>query len=337
MGWEQMPRSGLLSTWGEISTAPAMAWTGQEVIVAGVVETLVGGKERRGSKAFNPATREWRDIRDPPGTRNISGPAFWGGEEMLVWPWHPDDPRHRVLAYNPTTDSWRYPPPPPMSDGTPVWLANKLSVWGGSSVQDGPYGNDAALFDPASDAWTMASAAPLPPLVESAVASDSRRVLVWGGRPSWGVAISDGAIYDSSDDTWSLTGRAPISTRYRPVSVWTRKEFIVWSGLHPTKTREGLARDGAAYDPDLGTWRRLPPAPTSGGSAAWVGNELLVFPAGTEYEPAGACLGYRPDDDCWRWVPDRGATPGAPAVWTGTELYAWVPEDPRHDLVVYRP
>ena len=340
MGWERMPPSRLMSIWSSQPSWPADAWTGQEALVVDVFDILMSGEIRRGSKAFDPATRQWRALRDPPTSDALWGSGFWAGKEMLIWRPSCNDPRQRGLAYDLETDDWRFLPPGPISDdgGEAVWVSGKMFVWGGSWREFGRCGNDAAFYDPVADSWASLPPAPISPRTASAVATDGKRFFVWGGKVSQFVAASDGAIHDPDEGDWRLTGEAPLPTRFEATAVWTGKEFIVWDGVHPTSKGGRRNRDGAAWDPSGSTWRRIAAAPTGrGGSVVWAGDEMLVYPAGREYEPGGACLGYRPEPDEWEWVPDNGATPTGPSVWTGTELYAWVANDPRHDLAVYRP
>lgn len=166
-------------------------------------------------------------------------------------------------------------------------------------------------------------------------ASDGTGVYLWGGITDQRRPTADGAYLSATHRTWEPIGRAPIRPRFGAVGAWTGSEFMVWGGGGLKHTM----RDGATWSPGSGTWRPIPAAPTSAGAGpVWVGDELLVWWLGSEFEQTGTdCLAYRPADDSWRWVPTDGATPRRPWVWTGSELYAWVPIDPRHDLVVYRP
>lgn len=342
VGWEPLPPSGLLGIGSVQPSAPALAWTGKELLVAGVEDRRRGGEVWRGSRAFDASAGEWRVIRDPPTDDALWGTGFWSGREMLVWRYPPicEDPRQQGLAYDPETDVWRLLPPRPVNDcgGDVAWVSGKMFVRAGGSGPFSPSSNVASLYDPVTDRWTSVPAAPVAPRQASAVTVDEGRVFVWGGSDFNGAA-SDGAIYDVAENVWEPVGRAPISTRYGSGAVWTEKEFIVWSGMHPTKTNpRRIVRDGAAYEPATQTWRRIATAPTSLASPmVWVGDEVITWWAGSEYEPKASCLGYRPEDDTWRLVPDDGAAPQGPGVWTGTELYVWAPRGPGHDVAVYRP
>lgn len=152
MGWERLPPSGLLSTWGQSSWGPVLGWTGREVLVAGLVETITSSRQRRGSRAFDPATQEWRDLRDPPVDAALTGSAFFTGKELLVWRSY-GDTGSRFLAYDPALDDWRVLPPPPIDDGVAVWVDGGIFVWGGDWGYDA-WHEKTAWYDPGLDDWT---------------------------------------------------------------------------------------------------------------------------------------------------------------------------------------
>ena len=85
-----------------------------------------------------------------------------------------------------------------------------------------------------------------------------------------------------------------------------------------------LLNDGAAYDPNADSWRRLARSPLKGAmksGIAWTGDELLIV-GGLNGDTTGAA--YNPSTDSWRSLPDAPGqiTPPYPqAVWTGSEAY----------------
>jgi hypothetical protein len=151
--------------------------------------------------------------------------------------------------------------------------------------------------------------------------------------------------------TWVSLPPAGIAARTEPVAVWTggatgqaaqppgpravgagarpaayepftQGLVLVWGGYGA----DGPLRDGAAYDPFSGVWRRIPPAPHpwaqgSSDAAVWTGRELLTLGA-----VAGSVLprwmAYDPAADRWREtsisLPAAHRWHGA--GWTGTEL-----------------
>jgi hypothetical protein len=59
-------------------------------------------------------------------------------------------------------------------------------------------------------------------------------------------------------------------------SVWTGSELFVWGG----DASDGIAGNGALYNPTTMKWRKLPPSPLSartGAQAVWVDGEVIVI------------------------------------------------------------
>ncbi|MGD2103223.1 MAG: hypothetical protein PVG83_13405, partial [Acidimicrobiia bacterium] len=90
-------------------------------------------------------------------------------------------------------------------------------------------------------------------------------------------------------------------------SVWTGNELIVIDQLSRS----------AAYDPERGVWRELPPAPGTYilADPVWTGNEVLVCC----HEFDGPAAAYDPVSDSWRAVaPHPGFIDPPTMVWTGS-------------------
>lgn len=114
---------------------------------------------------------------------------------------------------------------------------------------------------------------------------------------------------------WRRLAPSPLAPRSGHVAVWTGAELLVWGGAG----EDGRLRDGAAYDPAVDTWQRLPPSPQppAGLAAAgvWTGRELVVL--GSE-----SVLAYDPGTDRWQagspTLPGL-SSPGA-VTWDGREV-----------------
>jgi N-acetylneuraminic acid mutarotase len=169
-------------------------------------------------------------------------------------------------------------------------------------------------------------------------------MIVWGGfsgsvglgRP--GELRADGAVYDPRSTTWRVISPAPLAPRSGHVAVWTGEEMIVWGGSRPhgplRGERERLLYDGAAYDPQSDTWRRLAPTRLLAAlvpvlpsgvepdlNAVWTGDAMLIW------GPNGGA-GYDPEHNRWERIPtppaDFGVTfDGSTAVWTGDQMIVW--------------
>jgi len=117
-----------------------------------------------------------------------------------------------------------------------------------------------------------------------------------------------------SDSTVALP-RMPISAPAHRGSIWTGTELIVWG--EPSAPDESPPPAGAAFNPRIGTWRTIAPAPTSRGTpVVWTGREMIVW--GTAGADGAA---YDPEADSWRLLADApfSATDIA-AAWTGNEV-----------------
>lgn len=144
---------------------------------------------------------------------------------------------------------------------------------------------------------------------------------------------------------WHNLPEIPLSPRSNPLYEWTGQEVVVLGGNtvdHDDPAAHPLS-DGAAYNPDTGSWRMLPdapfPAPPLGPQGVWTGKELVVVASPCidrrvveeeDSEPicdpgglAGAA--FDPESNQWREiaVPAGGPDPqerdyGA-LGWTGVE------------------
>jgi hypothetical protein len=120
---------------------------------------------------------------------------------------------------------------------------------------------------------------------------------------------------------WSTLPSPPFY-RFRGTAVWTGSELVYWGG--ESDFGDEVHRDGAAFDPASGTWRRLAPGPLSarsGAAAVWTGEEVLIW--GGDHAGDGAA--YDPGEDEWRTLPAAPLPPRTPvgAVWTGREMIVW--------------
>lgn len=128
---------------------------------------------------------------------------------------------------------------------------------------------------------------------------------------------------------WSALPAASISPRSDPTGVWTGREMIVWGGATGVHG-ERLLGDGAAYDPQAASWRRLPPSPLSARTAhvaVWTGREMVVWGGYVSlgignFRAAADGAAYDPATNAWRLLPAAPlvARVAPIAVWTGREF-----------------
>jgi hypothetical protein len=134
--------------------------------------------------------------------------------------------------------------------------------------------------------------------------------------------------------SWRVVAEGPLGPRSGQVAIWTGEEMVVWGGSARSDSQESLdlvaARDGAAYDPESDSWRRISRAPIPGGfgySAVWTGDEMIVWGGVGRHRrgETAAAAAYHLDTDTWRIIADAPLTPraGHLAVWTGKEMVVW--------------
>jgi hypothetical protein len=244
--------------------------------------------------------------------------AVWTGE--LLYAWFGDG----AALYTPSTDTWSALPAPslsPRTDAIVGWSASMFVVWGGSD-------SNGARFDPTIGAWRPMAAAPIATRTRtwSATASSKQELYVWGGVNGDGSIAADGAAYDPAVDRWRVLPAAPIEGRAYASAVWSGRELIVWGGTTTPAGNSGGRADGAAYNPETNTWRRLALSPLSAGitSGVWTGSEVLYGPTRSGNAngmiASTTAASYDPSTDTWRRLTLSIGHPGFLSGWDGQRL-----------------
>ncbi len=272
----------------------------------------------------------WSAIpRDPRGPTYQSAVVWTGTEAITVGG---VDPNGLLVggaaAYDAVSDSWR------IVSTEPLPLLEPIVAWTGSHVlavgwaAEGRPRSVAALLDPSTGKWRIASDSPARDKLWSAnpwVWTGSELLVTFGDADA---SESTALAYDPVLDRWRELPPVPISPRNLAASVWTGKEWIVWGGTNGAQE----FGDGAAYDLAGGGWRRIAPSPLSPrrfrGGGVWTGNELLLTAGSTGGEPYGGNgemaladgAAYDPITDAWRSIADGPAHPGFVPIWTGTHM-----------------
>lgn len=149
--------------------------------------------------------------------------AVWTGVEMLVWGGvgQPVEGSPRELgdgaAYDPVTSTWRVLAPSPLSPRVgmaAVWAGDLWFVWGGSAPYSSSSGvrGDGALYDPATDSWTILPEAPLDPRTGARAVWTGTEILLFGGVAGHSSEQhrGNGAAYNPSAGTWRPIATAPL-------------------------------------------------------------------------------------------------------------------------------
>ena len=219
-----------------------------------------------------------------------------------------------MLAYNPSTNTWRTLPPSgltPRQGAVAVWTGSQLVVWGGLNYDLTSAYDDGARLDPATGTWRRLPVAPVPARGLAGSAWSGREVLLWGGeigrslqaRSSLGAAsVGQGAAYDPVENRWRALPLSPLRAKFSPAAVWTGHLFIVIGGS-ANGVLPAPGPGAAAYDPATNAWTALPAAPTYpppatngptgpadqrvGGFAVWTGTAVVLV-GGLDYVQQGS-------------------------------------------------
>jgi N-acetylneuraminic acid mutarotase len=325
--WHQLPLTPLTPRSGA-----AGAWTGTEMVVAGGHASPDGlasdATPVTDGAAWHAATNTWRAIAPMPTTLPGNDPtAVWTGTEVLVWSSAPATPdtngREVVLAYNPSTNTWRTLPSSgltPRQGAVTIWTGHQLVVWGGLNFDFTYAYPDGARLDPLTGTWQRLPAAPVPARGFAGAAWSGRDVLLWGGQTVTSVeirasagfqSVGQGAAYDPVTNRWRALPLSPLRAKSSPSAVWTGHFFIVIGGS-ANGVLPAPGPGAAAYDPATNSWTTLPAAPSypppdpngptgpadqrEGAFAVWTGTAVVLV-GGGDYVDQG------PRSDGIRWTP----------------------------------
>ncbi len=250
----------------------AGAWTGTEMVVAGGLASASGSAEHAAlvtdGAAWNALTNTWHRIAAMPTTLAGNPTAVWTGREVLVWssvpaPTAGPNGREVVLAYNPSTNTWRSLPASgltPRAHAVTVWTGKELVVWSGLSSNFTTAYGDGARLDPATNTWRPLPPAPVPARGLAAAIWSGHEVVLWGGVVGAGTEVGKGAAYDPAANHWRALPLSPLRARTLPAGVWTGRLFIVIGGSAGS-VLPAPGPGAAAYDPASNRWTALPAAP----------------------------------------------------------------------------
>ena len=335
--WQRLPAVPVT-----VDAGRTAVWTGTEMIVYGVHRVAADGTfigATNVADAYDPKTRTWRRLSDPPGPAEFLGNlrTVWTGKEMLVWPGRALDPR---------TNRWRQLPRfLAGGSGLVVWTGKEMIGCGGGCCGD--VISDGAAYRPSTNTWRKLARSPLAGSQHPTGAWTGREliILVGGSDPDgkpWPARLARAAAYNPATDTWRRIPVPPAS-RQGASAVWDGHELLVVGGAGPARSGRlaPLATVGFAFSPSTNRWRRLPAMPggRTGAAVAWTGKRLLVWGGSRTANggpPVFALHGLAYDPKANRWTTfARGPLPGrldAASVWTGRSLVVWGGEKPRRPL-----
>jgi N-acetylneuraminic acid mutarotase len=320
-------------------------WTGSQMIVWGGYVIWNGGQVTGDGGRYDPATDSWLPMAWANG--RVGHSAVWTGTSMVVWGGYqfvacsgcyPSpgyvQPVNTGDRYDPVHDRWIG-----MSvAGAPFPMSYQLGAWTGHFLMvvanDGRR-SDGGLYDPSIDRWTaIASDDSLTAGQGASLVWTGRHAIVWGGVASSAGAVSylnSGRRYDPWGALWTPTSTGgPASQRTGHSAVWTGNEMIVWGGGDPSGAHSGYLDSGGRYDPATDSWTEMTPqsapAPRSGQTTIWTGDEMIVWGGAGAPGPLNSGGRYNPLADVWSPISDVDAPSPRlyqAGAWTGRKLVVW--------------
>ena len=263
---------------------------------------LVGAGSRQ-TLAYDVATGAWRSGLAPRPHAGDHHAAEVVGGKLYLFGGFNDGSAGTVQIYDPAADRWTLgtPTPFPAGSASSAVIGGRVYVAGGVvNFQPGMGGQTtarAAVYDPATDAWSPIADMPRG-VNHAASASDGQRFYVFGGRGGTG-GLENGfgtvQVYDPATNTWRTSddpasGLAPLPQGRGGTgkAVFAAGEFYVLGG----ETRDdggGATPDGVydrvdVYDPSTNAWRAAPKMPTGrhGIFPLLHGDRIYVAAGGTQ-------------------------------------------------------
>jgi N-acetylneuraminic acid mutarotase len=198
---------------------------------------------------------------------------------------------------------------PAVENPAAVAIGGLLYLFGGGTSAFSGAVAQAAVYDPASDAWTML---PDMPSARSGPAAAVVNGLVYlvGGMDASGTSLESVDVFDPVSETWSSAPDMGIA-RDNPMAAAVSGSLLVFGGRtrqHATLPDVDTLDSVEIYDPITDAWSvgaAMPTGRRTGGAVA-VEGEVLVM--GGERTPTGGSFvvveRYDPLADAWSMLPD---------------------------------
>lgn len=288
----------------------AAGWsaTALALVAAGATAPALASTAARqapdGHPAVSTTAGTWRSLPRAPLAKPVYpglSVTVWTGRQMIIHgiQFNATGASGVTLAYRPATNRWTRLPngPRPLAG-----QGSDAAVWTGSEML--VLGLTSGAYRPSTNTWR---ALPRPQLPPSEIAGwTGHEALAWDG-VCCGITVNSAEAYNPATDTWRVI-TSPLERRTGAMGAWTGKLLVVAGGFEEDNgARVKVFRDGAAYNPATGIWRRLPPMPQrrGGGTGVWDGKEVL-FLGGTapgSTAPSLRGMAYNPATNRWRLLP----------------------------------
>ena len=271
---------------------------------------------------YDPRSRRWRELNTP--RLDPEHAVVFAALDGNVVAWGRSTIGSRgalALVFTTGPDWWSTLAVPPLTPepGQTMSAGNGIAVaWSGR----GP----GVMFDALINRWQAMAGTPQPAAVGyPAQVWTGDRLFVWHG-----VAKTDSArrtVVWRPSSPWREVDGSPVPISNEMSVLWSgwlrdQQQVLMWGGVRDTATNKG-----AAYDPLLGLWETMPPAPIAGRydhAATFDGTRMIVLGGRDEDgQPASGAAAYDPRRREWQRMadPPMHVTAGGVA-WSGDALYA---------------
>ena len=245
----------------------------------------------------------WRSETPAPFAALDAGGTSLNGKLYVVGGKTTSGHRSTVNVYDAASSSWSTAaslPGAAVENPAVVAHGGKLYAFGGSTEPFAGAVANAAVYNPATNAWT--SLAPMAtPRAGAAVDVLNGKIYVVGGMGSDGASLASVEIFDPVAGTWSA-GPSLATRRDNPGAATLDGKLYVFGGR--TREASGVVANGTLasvemLDPAAGAWVARAPMPSGrrtflvaklGGRAQVIGGEATgsggAFSANEEYDPA---------------------------------------------------
>jgi PKD repeat protein len=251
-------------------------------------------------KIFLPApVGSWTSNQSAPLQVLDAGGETIGGKLYMVAGKTNTQHLSSVFVYDPVEDSWVSSTPlpgPSVENPALASLDGKLFAFGGSTSPFSGAVNNAAVFDPSTESWTV-----LPPMTiprGGAVANPLQgKIYVAGGMGADGASLDSMEVFDPVTNSWS-SGVSMQTRRDNPGAAVLDDRLYIFGGRirnadgsvdDPTLTSMEIfdINTGAwIFGPQMITGRRAMVVGTISGRIQAIGGENPVVSANEEYDPA---------------------------------------------------
>lgn len=210
------------------------------------------------AEIYDPDTGSW----SPAGSLNVARQSpratlLADGRVLVSGGVAPGGFTNTAEVYDPATNAWT--PTGNMNSArvlhTVTLLPNgKVLAAGGSAASFNPIQQRTAeIYDPATNAWTLAGELNVPRQTHTTTLLANGKVLITGGSSDGGAAIlAQAELYDPATGQWSVTGSMTTPRVLHTLTLLPNGKVLAAGGS--SANTGGLLRSSELYDPATGAW-----------------------------------------------------------------------------------